>query len=466
MKNLHLSKEAAPRNHENNPIASRWEQVKSSRIMNPAVFAPDGRVLRTFGEVEKEAARWAETFAASASRVLSLQIGNRPEWPALVLAACRSDRMIVPMECDLPDRQRERIERLCGAGLRLACDSRDLAVVPLAPNPAPVDLGCDFIKLTSGTTAEPRVILTTARQLVADCDNICETVGLRGDDLNYGVVSFAHSYGFSNLITPLLCHGIPLVVASDVLPNALASGFAASGATVFPGVPAIFRALAEGAVSKNALRLCITAGAPLPRDVALRFFEKWGLKLHSLYGSSECGGICYDSSQEADVPAGYVGPPLKNVEVSGGRGRPSPIEVRSSAVATSYYPDQGNDNLKGGIFRPSDLLQWNGTGYIIAGRASDLINVGGRKVDPTEIERVLRLSPQVRDVVVLGLPDEARGEDVAACVSGSATEGELRRLCFQNLPPWQVPRRWYFWKEIPTNARGKISRAELRDRLV
>ena len=155
---------------------------------------------------------------------------------------------------------------------------------------------------------------------MADCDNICQTMGLREDDLNYGVVSFAHSYGFSNLITPLLCHGIPLVVASDVLPNALASGFAASGATVFPGVPAIFRALAVGAVSENALRLCISAGAPLPRDVALRFFENWGLKLHSLYGSSECGGICYDSSQEADVPAGYVGPPLKNVEVSGGGG--------------------------------------------------------------------------------------------------------------------------------------------------
>jgi len=66
---------------------------------------------------------------------------------------------------------------------------------------------------------------------------------------------------------------------------------------------------------------------------------------------------------------------------------------------------------------------------------------------------------------VLGIPASARGEEVAACVAGEATEDELRRLCFQNLLPWQVPRRWYFWKEIPVNARGKISRADLRARL-
>jgi long-chain acyl-CoA synthetase len=117
------------------------------------------------------------------------------------------------------------------------------------------------------------------------------------------------------------------------------------------------------------------------------------------------------------------------------------------------------------MFRPSDLLEWNRDGYVITGRISDLINVGGRKVNPAEIERVLRLSPHVRDVVVLGIPDKAHGEEVAACVAGDATEDELRKLCFRNLPAWQVPRRWFFCEEIPLNARGKISRADLRSRM-
>ena len=75
------------------------------------------------------------------------------------------------------------------------------------------------------------------------------------------------------------------------------------------------------------------------------------------------------------------------------------------------------------------------------------------------------MSPTVREAVVLGLPASARGEEVVACIQGKVTEAELRRLCASNLASWQVPRRWFFFDEIPLNARGKISRADLRARL-
>ena len=75
------------------------------------------------------------------------------------------------------------------------------------------------------------------------------------------------------------------------------------------------------------------------------------------------------------------------------------------------------------------------------------------------------MSPNVREAVVLGLPASARGEEVVACIQGEVTEAELRRLCASNLAAWQVPRRWFFFEKIPLNARGKISRAELRARL-
>ena len=109
----------------------------------------------------------------------------------------------------MPSVSRDRIEKLCGVGLRFVLCEAGVEIIRLEI-PA-VDLRSHLLKLTSGTTAEPRVIRFTARQLLADCDNICDGMGLREDDLNYGVVSFAHSYGFSNLITPLLCRGIPLV---------------------------------------------------------------------------------------------------------------------------------------------------------------------------------------------------------------------------------------------------------------
>jgi long-chain acyl-CoA synthetase len=92
--------------------------------------------------------------------------------------------------------------------------------------------------------------------------------------------------------------------------------------------------------------------------------------------------------------------------------------------------------------------------------------VAGRKLNPIEVERVLKMSSKVREAVVLGLPVSTRGEEVVACVQGEVTEAELRRLCASNLAAWQMPRRWFFFEAIPLNARGKVSRAELRARLV
>ena len=92
-----------------------------------------------------------------------------------------------------------------------------------------------------------------------------------------------------------------------------------------------------------------------------------------------------------------------------------------------------------------------------------MINVGGRKVNPSEVERVLRLSPRVREAVVLGMPGSARGQEVAACVAGEATEDELRKLCSRNLPSWQVPRRWFFWKKF-RSTRGERSAGRIFER--
>jgi long-chain acyl-CoA synthetase len=463
-----VSRGDEPCNKENNPVLRRWEEVAATRRHEPAVFAADGTVLRTFSAIEEEAKRWIDRLArpSDSSGPVALQIGNRAEWPALLLAVWRSGRSLLPIEPEMAADQRTRVEELCGATVRVVPDGNGLSAVSARGPQESVCPEGDLFKLTSGTTAEPRAICFSAAQLLADCENVCDTMGLRESDRNYGVVSFAHSYGFSNLITPLLCRGISLVAASDIIPRAVADGLKASSATVLPGVPAIFRSLAEFAAAGQDLRLCISAGAPLASEVGRRFFERWHRKIHSFYGASECGGICYDSSDSPDPPSGYVGPPLKGVDLALEGEEPSTVLVRSRAVGAGYWPMVGDSCFVNGAFRPSDLLVRRGSGYVIAGRVSDLINVAGRKVNPGEVERVLRMSPQVREAVVLGLPAKARGEEVVACIEGDVNEADLRRLCARNLAAWQVPRRWFFFDEIPLNTRGKISRAELRARLI
>ena len=141
-------------------------------------------------------------------------------------------------------------------------------------------------------------------------------MGLRESDRNYGVVSFAHSYGFSNLITPLLCRGISLVVASDIIPRAIADGLKASSATVFPGVPAIFRSLAEFAVSAGgtaALHFRRCAAGRRSSAAVLRTMESQDPLLLWRFG---VWWYLLRSSESPDPPSGYVGPPLEGCDLA------------------------------------------------------------------------------------------------------------------------------------------------------
>jgi acyl-CoA synthetase (AMP-forming)/AMP-acid ligase II len=448
---------------EKNAILERWEIVLLERKSRAAVFSPDGEVLRTYGGIAEEAARWTDRLGSHSPRgSIGLQMGNDPSWPAILLAAWKLGCPAVPLDGDLTGERRSRLEKLCGISLRIERGGGKIVSLESPPAPRPASTP-QFLKLTSGTMGEARAIRFTANQLLADCDTVCETMGIRTGDLNYGVISFAHSYGFSNLITPLLCRGVPVVVAEDRLPLAIATGLGKTRATVLPGVPAIFRALGGSQPGALSLRLCISAGAPLSTEVGQSFFRSWERKIHSFYGASECGGICYDDSDDPAPPQGFVGRAMQNVEIKRlSKSQPAQIEVRSGAVASGYLPEVPGDVFGGGTFRPADLLEENGAGYTIKGRLSETINVAGRKVDPHEIENILLGCPGVREVVVLGLPAVARGEDVAACVAGDVSEEALRIHCANALPPWQSPRRWLIVDSLPVNARGKTSRESLR----
>jgi len=445
-----------------NPILSRWRQVVSERGTDPALVAPDGAVLRTFGEMDRETDQWADRLAAAdpSGGTVALQLGQAPEWPMVLLAAWRLGRTVVLFDPERTGERRESTEALCGVTLRIRKSAAGPTLLPLKRSPASWTSGApDLLKLTSGTSGEVRAIRFTAAQLLADCEAVCDTMGIREGDRNYGVISFAHSYGFSNLITPLLCRGVSLVVAGDLIPRAVLDGLEKSRATVFPAVPALFRSLAGFQPPPMPLRLCVSAGASLPVAVAREFRANWGRKVHSFYGSSECGGICYDAGDDPDPPAGFVGPAMKDVQISRvSADDPSLIAVRSPAVGTGYHPEGPDDALVNGVYRPADLLTQTAVGYVLTGRLLGVINVAGRKVHPHEIEQVVRLCPGVREVAVIGLPAAARGEDVAACVAGDLSIETLRTHCGNHLPSWQVPRWWKIVDALPVNVRGKTSR--------
>jgi len=424
-----------------------WDRRLAGRSA-PALLAPDGSVLRTWDGIEAEARLLENRLGAAASPVL-LRLPNHPSFPAALLAAWRCRRAVVLVDAGLGASAVEEIARRTGAGVEVSCEREGLCFETLPGGEAPPDGVCLF-KVTSGTTSLPQVVPFRAGHLLADCRNICRTMGLTAADRNFGVVAFTHSYGFSNLILPLLCEGIPLVVSNDALPRAVQAGLSQTGATVLPLVPAMFRALLAVEELPATLRLCISAGAPLDAGMAAEFRRKFGRKIHSFYGASECGGICYDGSGDEVAETGFVGRPMDGVRIEEiGEGR---IRVFSDAVA-----------LEGGVFEPSDLLKESEAGFRIVGRVADVINVAGKKVSPGEVETVLLAMPGVREAVVLGVGRPPHGERVAALVvaEGPLEAEQIRSFCAQHLAGWQVPREVRFVEEIPVNARGKVSRRDL-----
>src|SRR6202030_4050362 len=132
----------------------------------------------------------------------------------------------------------------------------------------------------------------------------------------FGVIPVSHSYGFGNLITPLIARGVPMVISRDRTPRAVLDDLARTSATVIPGTPVFYQAFCEmeSVPPLPRLRLCISAGAPLPLVVAKKFRSRFGLPIHSFYGASECGGICYDREATTEID-GYVGTPMNTINV-------------------------------------------------------------------------------------------------------------------------------------------------------
>ena len=325
--------------------------------------------------------------------------------------------------------------------------------------------GVIHLKTTSATTGESRLVCFTEAQLLADVENISNTMGLRPDRPNLAVISLAHSYGFSNLVLPLLLHGIPLILAGTALPEAVRRAAAVEPAITLAAVPALWQAWHEaGAIPRN-VELAISAGAPLPISLERAVFRNYCLKIHNFYGSSECGGIAFDSTTTPRLDPAMVGSLLRNVNVSvGGDGC---LEVRSLAVGQTYWP-KPDSSLADGVFRTNDLGEISEGVIHLRGRNSDQINVAGRKISPEVIERALSEHPKVRQCLAFGVPsqDAQRGETIVACVAadGELNGESLKQFVLSKLPAWQVPREWWFVQGLELNARGKVPRADWRKR--
>jgi acyl-CoA synthetase (AMP-forming)/AMP-acid ligase II len=408
-------------------LYERWRKISAERRGQLALRDFGSGQCWTFGELFSAGGK-----KKSGAEAMVFPQGHSPEFIFDLLAAWRENKIVCPLEAGQPPPQ-----------------------IPAPPE------NCVHLKTTSATGGVARFVAFTVEQLLADAENIVATMGLRADWPNLGVISLAHSYGFSNLVLPLLLHGIPLILAPAPLPEIIRRATESENSVTLPAVPAIWRAWHESKAIPQNVRLAISAGAPLPVNLEQEIFKSSGVKIHNFLGSSECGGIAYDVGETLRAEDAFVGSPMQNVNLS--LNADGCLTVQSRAVAETYWPEK-SDSLGGGIFQTSDLAELKSGKVFLRGRLGDLINVAGRKISPETVERALLAHPQVRECLVLGVPDRAaeRTEIIVAVIVSSADELELKKFLLQTLPAWQVPRAWKFADSLLANSRGKTSRAEWR----
>jgi long-chain acyl-CoA synthetase len=440
-----------------------WNETVSAAPAQLAVINGTDGLGLTRRELNARALRWAKSAPAELrpGNVAAFAEPNGEEWLAVFLGLQCLGAASLPLDTSLPASQLAAAAIALGA--QWLVDERG-QWLPLAPATSVPESGTDIcvIKTTSGSSGEPRPLAFTAENMLADGRQICATMEIGPDDRNLGAIPFGHSYGLGNLVLPLLMQGTLVIASAEMLPEALAALVHQFGATVFPSVPAVLRAMAESASLNPArlrtLRRVISAGAPLRPGMAAEFSTRLGLQIQNFYGSSETGGICFDRTGDATLTGRSVGTPMEGVTVR--LDEEDRVLVSSPAVVTP------------GAYKLGDLGAWGLHGeLVLTGRATALANIGGRKVAPAEVERVLRELAGVSDAWVgvgtrkLGPRDAGGGEDfLLAAVETEHTREEMLAALVHHLPAWQIPRSLWVEARLPRNARGKLDRAELERR--
>jgi acyl-CoA synthetase (AMP-forming)/AMP-acid ligase II len=397
----------------------------------------------------ERAAEYAATLSSHRPGTrIAFRLPNGPDWVALFLALQRCGHTAIPLDGALPLDGCLETARSARAQL-LYFDGQFHPLPASRRTPGGV-----CVKVTSGSEGIPKFVECRAEHLLADGRHIIKTMQIRPADRNLAVIPLGHSYGLGNLVLPLLLQGTALVTASHYVPRQLAEWIERHRVTVLPLVPALFRVLAALPPGPNlpSLRTAISAGAILSPAIAQGFFQRYQIKIHNFYGSSETGGICYDRTGQASLAGASVGKPLTGVSVTIARSR---ITVSSPAVAT-----------RTGRWKLGDLAEWNAKGeLVLLGRLGQEANIGGKKVHPREVEQALRSLPGITDAAVW--LSQSHGRDLlAAAVETTLSQTDLERALALRLPAWKAPKKYFLATELPRNARGKLDLALIRQKAV
>ena len=336
-------------------------------------------------------------------------------------------------------------------------------------------------QFSSGSTGRPKRVARTHGQCGGEADYY-PGLGIDSSDRIFCAIPLFHTYGMGCCMFAAVATGATLVILEDPNPFLLRRQRALElleqeKATIFPGVPFNFRLMAEAPASADlsSLRLCFSAGTALPRPFFDAFLEKFGVPVRQLYGCTEAGTLTANMDEDPVATFESVGRPVDGVQVriedDDGEQVPTgsigEVAVKAPGLTNGYadMEELNSQVFREGYFITGDLGKVDDEGRLsITGRKKLLIEVGGYKVDPIEVEDVVVAHPKVGEAVVVGVPGKVAGEEVVKAVvvpSDALDEREVIAYCQEHLANFKVPQVVEFREEIPKSPLGKILRKYL-----
>jgi long-chain acyl-CoA synthetase len=417
---------------------------------------------------------------------------NSLEFPVAVLGTLAAGCAAFPISTESPESELREVAQRANAvavigstvvvgavGANVGIDVSDLAAMDGddLPNVRPAGANARLMLLSSGSTGKPKIVCRSGDSIDAVAAQMCAAIGITSDDRILATVPLCHSYGIEHgLLGPVwagatvhLCRGLDLPLVMRELHE--------SAITVVPGVPAMFEMLAQlgsgGDATLSSLRVAYSAGGPLPRSVFDAFARSFGVRVSQLYGATEVGSVTYADPRDEHYDPGSVGRAMAGVDVrvTAGNdpadglpaGQDGQVWIKAGSMFSGYL-GEGTGPVVDGFFPTGDIGRLDAFGNLtITGRIKLLIDVGGLKVNPIEVEDVLMQHPGVGDCVVVAVPQSETVLRLKAVVTprraGERVDfDELRRFARERLAGYKVPRLFEVRESLPRTATGKLLR--------
>lgn len=470
--------------------AGNWSYAelleRTNRIANVLAedlgIVPGNRVLLRAPNNPMLAACWLAVMKAGAIAVTTM-----PMLRAKELAVIAEQAQIDHALCDARLFQELRLAAEAGGRLRRVVTFGDGELETLMSRRSATFRNADtsrddvcLFAFTSGTTGVPKATMHFHRDVLA----MCEVVGrrlleLRTDDICVGSPPLGFTFGLGALLVfPLGCRAATVLVEQPT-PDNLLSAVQKFGATTLFTAPTAYRNLAATVSSYDvsSLRHCISAGEPLPKSTSDAWYAATGLRIIDGIGATEMIHI-FISAKGAEIRPGATGRPLPGYRacVLDEHDRPLPPgqagRLAVKGPTGCRYLDDGRQRsyVRSGWNVTGDVYFVDEDGYFwFQARADDMIISGGYNIAGPEVEAALAGHPAVKECAVIGVPDEARGQIVKACIvtndgytPGPALAKDLQDFAKQAIAPYKYPRAIEFMQALPKTQTGKVQRHELR----